>query len=364
MIVGVAFLEMRAVVEVNIRKRLGAFRLDVSFEADQPCLGILGASGSGKSVTLKCIAGIVTPDEGRIVIDGRVLFDSAKKINVKPQERKVGYLFQDYALFPTFTAYDNIASGIGHTPARKKKEIVDGLIRRFHLEGLEKLYPHQLSGGQQQRVALARIVACEPAAILLDEPFSALDSHLRLQMQLEISEILKGCRYSVMVTHNLEEAYRLCQNLLVIDGGRVTASGKREQLFNDPQTMKTAMLVGCKNISRIERAGDYEAKALDWGGLVLRTHKPLHGGILYVGLHANRFVPVYEKDENATNLIRINVADQIATQADRQIYFKNADGGDPGAQAGLWWDCGREGMAPLPEYLRIPPEDILLLTGD
>ena len=208
-------------MKVDIKKKFGTFLLDVHFETEQTNLGLLGVSGSGKSMTLKCIAGIVTPDEGRIEINGRVVYDAEKGINIRPQQRKIGYLFQDYALFPTFTAYANIAAGLQGMPKEKKHAIVDGLIRRFHLEGLEKQYPHQLSGGQQQRVALARIIACEPDALLLDEPFSALDSHLRLQMQLEIKEILGQFPASIMVTHNQEEADKLCAALYTIDKGQI-----------------------------------------------------------------------------------------------------------------------------------------------
>ena len=351
-------------MEVSIRKKLGGFLLDIHFKTEDSNIGVLGASGSGKSMTLKCIAGIVTPDEGRIEINGRVLYDSEKKINVKPQKRKVGYLFQDYALFPTFTAYGNIAAGLGRIPAVEKKETVSGMISRFHLEGLEKHYPHQLSGGQQQRVALARILACGPEAILLDEPFAALDSHLRFQMQVEVKNILKNYRTSIMVTHNHEEAYKLCSALLVIDGGKVAVFGKREQLSGDPRTKKTAMLVGCKNISRAERTGIHEIRALDWGGQILRTGTEPESAVHYVGIHADRLMPIFDEGGDPENRMRISVIDQIETPFGKQILLKNADGGSPEAQTGLWWDCARAATPALPAYLRLPPEDLLLLTED
>ena len=372
-------------MEVNIQKKLGKFHLDVQFQTDDPSLGILGASGSGKSMTLKCIAGIVTPDAGRIVIGGRVVYDSQKKINIKPQKRKVGYLFQDYALFPTYTAGENIAAGLQRMSARQKKETVDTLIHRFHLEGLEKHYPHQLSGGQQQRVALARIVACEPDVILLDEPFSALDSHLRLQMLLETKDILKGFGAAIMVTHNREEAYQLCSSMLVVDEGKVTASGEREQMFNNPRTMKTAMLVGCKNISRVERTGDRTVRALDWGGVNLSLVEPPEEAVRYVGIHANKVVPVFDMDRNQDdtdreNLIRIRVMNQLETPYETQISFVNADSEQVDSQTSIWWDCGRSvglnagqsaernadqsALTGLPTHIYLPPEDLLLLTED
>ena len=350
-------------MEVNIRKRLGEFTLDVHFKAEKSRLGILGASGSGKSMTLKCIAGIATPDEGRIEVNGRVLFDSEKRINLKPRHRKVGYLFQDYALFPTFTTYDNIASGL-KCGKKQKREIVSDLVNRFQLEGLEKHYPHQLSGGQQQRTAFARIVACEPDMILLDEPFSALDSHLRDQMQKETREILSNYDNSVMVTHNRDEAYKLCTDLLILDSGRVVVSGKTGQLFENPGTVKAAKLTGCKNVSRVKRVGEYELRALDWGGLHIKTKTPVGDKISHIGVRAHTFVPLFTKDERAVNVFRISVTDSIAAPFEMQVIFKNAEALDLDSQSDLYWECDKNAVSSMPEYLCIPPESLLLLTDD
>ena len=154
-------------IEVAIKKKIGNFCLDVAFSAGEEMFALLGASGCGKSMTLKCIAGIETPDEGKIILNGRTLFDSEKKINLIPQKRKVGYMFQDYALFPNMNVEKNIMAGMGRKP---QKEIVQDYIRRFRLEGLEHHLPRQLSGGQKQRVALARMMASQPEILLLDEP--------------------------------------------------------------------------------------------------------------------------------------------------------------------------------------------------
>lgn len=159
-------------LEVRIRRTLRDFSLETAFTTSDGVLGILGASGCGKSMTLRCIAGVETPDEGRIVLNGRVLFDSAAGVNLPPRQRRVGYLFQSYALFPHMTVEENIACALGWEKDRKKRAgTIASLVGRFRLEGLEKRYPGQLSGGQQQRVALARILAYEPEALLLDEPF-------------------------------------------------------------------------------------------------------------------------------------------------------------------------------------------------
>ena len=165
---------------VDIRKSLGDFRLDVSFTAEDGVMGILGPSGCGKSMTLRCIAGVEKPDEGRIELDGVTLFDSARGINLRPQRRRVGYLFQNYALFPNMTVRQNILCGLRHEKDRAKREqLMSEYIELMQLGGLEGHYPSQLSGGQQQRVALVRILVNRPRLLMLDEPFSALDSHLR-----------------------------------------------------------------------------------------------------------------------------------------------------------------------------------------
>ena len=176
-------------LEVDITKKLDGFFMHMQFRAEREIFAILGASGCGKSMTLKCIAGIEKPDEGRIVLDGKVLFDSEKKINLPPQKRKVGYMFQDYALFPHMNVVQNIEEGMRKRPDRCRTE---SLIRQFQLEGLEKKIPGQLSGGQKQRVAMARMLAAEPELILLDEPFSALDTYLKWQLEQEMYKHLKG----------------------------------------------------------------------------------------------------------------------------------------------------------------------------
>ena len=205
---------------VDIEKRLGAFRLQSKFEVADETLALLGASGCGKSVTLKCIAGIMTPDRGRIVLNGRVLFDSEKKIDLTPQQRRVGYLFQQYALFPNMTVEQNILCGIRAGSRSEKRALAAEKLRMFRLEGLEKKYPAQLSGGQQQRVALARILCSEPQAILLDEPFSALDSYLKWNLELELSDLLAGFRGPILwVSHDPGECCRNCQKVCVMENG-------------------------------------------------------------------------------------------------------------------------------------------------
>ena len=197
-------------LEVQIYKKLAEFDLDVSFQVNDNILGLMGASGSGKSMTLKCIAGIETPDQGRIVLNNRVLFDSEKKINVPIQKRNVGYMFQSYALFPNMNVYENISVGLR---ARKVKDVdivVRKVMKQFQISELASRYSKQLSGGQRQRVALARLMAYEPDVLLLDEPFSALDEDLKEDLLRELKSELQISKPVVFVSHNKEEVNELC----------------------------------------------------------------------------------------------------------------------------------------------------------
>ena len=179
--------EQSSFCKLSFQLPLDSFLLDIHFSSDKKRIGILGASGSGKSMCLKSIAGIVTPKQGEILLGDSCLFSSSKKINLPPQKRRIGYLFQSYALFPHLTVWENIAIAMqGKESKESRSERIFALLRKMELSGLEKRFPAELSGGQQQRVALARIFANEPKMILLDEPFSALDLYLRDKMQEEL----------------------------------------------------------------------------------------------------------------------------------------------------------------------------------
>ena len=208
-------------LEVQIYKKLAEFDLDASFQVDDNILGLMGASGSGKSMTLKCIAGIETPDQGRIVLNNRVLFDSEKKINVPIQKRNVGYMFQSYALFPNMNVYENISVGLR---ARKVKDVdivVQKVMQQFRVFELASRYPKQLSGGQRQRVALARLMAYEPDVLLLDEPFSALDEDLKEDLLQELKSELQISKPVIFVSHDKEEVNKLCDLKYKIKQGEI-----------------------------------------------------------------------------------------------------------------------------------------------
>lgn len=254
-------------IYVDIEKTLGNFHLNVQFEANNETLALLGASGCGKSLTLRCIAGIEKPDRGRILVDGIPLFDSEQKINLTPQQRRTGLMFQNYALFPNMTVLQNIRAGANREPDKRKQETeISEVMARFGLSELANRLPQQLSGGQQQRVALARILVSNPRILLLDEPFSALDSHLRFQLEREVRQVIRQFGKTVLlVSHDRDEVFRMSDRIAVMDSGTVQALGTKSAVFANPETRKGAVLTGCKNISAIERLEQNRVRALDWG---------------------------------------------------------------------------------------------------
>ena len=282
-------------LSVNIEKKIGDFHLKVEFEAENEVMSILGASGCGKSMTLKCIAGIEKPDKGRIVLDGEILFDSEKRINLPPQKRKVGYLFQQYALFPNMTVEQNIACGVKEKD--KRKEVTHSLIQSMNLEGMEQKKPHQLSGGQQQRVALARILANEPKVLLLDEPFSALDSYLRFQLEREVQKIIREFGKTViLVSHDRDEVFRMTDSIGIMVNGALDVVGDKKEIFANPETKTGAILTGCKNISEIERINCECIYAKDWG--VKLNVQDLTGETAHVGIRLHDLKIIENQREN------------------------------------------------------------------
>ena len=349
-------------LSVNVKKRFPDFSLDVRFESSASRIGILGASGCGKSMTLKCIAGIETPDQGEILLGSRVMYRSADRTCVKPQKRNIGYLFQNYALFPTMTVAKNVGAGLKGS-RRQKEERVREMLHTFQLEGLEERLPGELSGGQQQRVALARIMAYEPEVILLDEPFSALDQFLKDRLQQELYEMLESYAGTViLVSHDRDEIYRFSEELLVMDRGRVITGGKTRELFADPGYLEAARLTGCKNFSRVQRTGAHRMEALDWG-IGLQCKREIPGNIVYVGFRAHEFVPVWgEKKENC---IRFRLAGSAELPFEKNFYILPEN--EQARENLCWflqkdkWELLRE--KGLPDYLELPESRILFLTG-
>lgn len=300
-------------IEAIIQKDFGSFRLDVSFAAENEVLAILGGSGCGKSMTLRCIAGIVKPDAGRIVVDGVTFFDSEKRIDLTPQERRVGLLFQNYALFNNMTVEENIAAGIREKLSKQEKlDRARAYIRQFRLDGLEKHLPRELSGGQQQRVALARILIGKPRILMLDEPFSALDSYLKWEMELELKQTLQAFSgTTLLVSHSRDEVYRLAQKVCVIDKGTSETVQTVQELFDHPATQAAALLSGCKNYARCRADGEQTIYVEDWN-VRLHCDRAIPEGTRLLGVRRHYVRPVEDpSSENAFSCTVQQVIDDV-----------------------------------------------------
>ena len=306
---------------IDITKNLSSFNLDVSMESKSGIIGFLGASGSGKSMTLKCIAGLEKPSKGKIVINNKVLFDSEEKINIKTRDRRVGFLFQNYALFPHMTIKDNIEIGLDKISKVEKSKLSYNYIKKFGLEGLENRYPWQLSGGQQQRVALARALITSPDILLLDEPFSALDNHLRASMERELVDILKDYKGTVVfVTHDIAEAYRICDKIIVFDGGKAKDIRDKNALFKAPQSLAEAKLTGCKNISKAKKLDNNFIFAEEWN-LKLKCLADIKDNINYIAIRSHN-IKLY-KDEEEENVFEVLIENIVENPFDYTLYIKS-----------------------------------------
>jgi len=234
---------------IDIKKRLPEFCLEASFQLDREIMAILGPSGCGKTMTLKCIAGLVKPDEGNIALDRRIWFSSGQRVDLPAKERRVGFVFQNYALFPHMSVYDNVAFGLRGLPAAEIQERVNTILNKLGIIKLAGRFPTRLSGGQQQRVALARALAGEPEVLLLDEPFSALDSMVKQRLEdelLKLQDYYQG--HILYVTHNLEEAYRLSSRMAIYEAGQILQQGVRQDIIQHPASRRVASLTGARNL--------------------------------------------------------------------------------------------------------------------
>jgi molybdate transport system permease protein len=275
-------------LEVDIAKTLETFDLKVKFLAGKGAVGLLGPSGAGKSMTLRMVAGIVTPDSGFIALNHRILFDSENGVNLSAARRKIGVVFQDYALFPHLSVAENIGFGLHAMPKRDRHARVQMQLERMHIEELANRYPGEISGGQRQRVAIARCMAIEPDALLFDEPFAALDPHLRRQMEEQLRETLADYNGAVIfVTHDMEEAFRFCGDLLILDGGQVIAGGPKREIFERPRTVAAARLTGCKNIVKARRTAPH-CIAIDQWECELFTANLVNDNVTHAGFRSHQ----------------------------------------------------------------------------
>lgn len=248
-------------IEFQICKALELFSLQVHFKLSEgSSLALVGPSGCGKSMTLRMIAGLEQPDEGFIKVGDTTFYDSSEGINVSAYKRRVGYLFQNYALFPHLTVEQNIAFGLNHCSRLERQAKVRSIMERLRIKGLEKRHPQYISGGQQQRVALARTLVTDPELLLLDEPFSALDSQVKKKMEKEVIDARNAFSGTmILVTHSLEEAFRLCSNIAVMDNGRIIQLGTQDEIIHQPANRTVARLTGTENIFDgmvVERYGE------------------------------------------------------------------------------------------------------------
>ena len=377
-------------LEVRIRKKLNSFTLDVDFETGEGVFALLGPSGCGKSMTLKCIAGIEKPDFGRIILNGRVLFDSEKKIDLPPQKRHVGYMFQDYALFPNMTVRENVLAGMspaGHAPEHREPDgfgdsggkktgnpagrrnlfalrrgrrpdpsAADRLLERFHIADLSEEYPPKLSGGQKQRVAMARIIAQDPDVILLDEPFSALDSYLRWQLEQEMKETLSRIQRPVIfVSHSRDEVFRLAKTVLCIEKGRSGTAQPVKEFFDHPGTKAAAIVSGCKNVTPARRVSAHELLLPEWG-VTVTVRREIPGNTAYAGIRAHAFTeePVPASD----NCLPVKMAAAIEELFEWTVSFRASESG-----AMIQWKCSKAVMPEMrmPEKLYFNSDDLMLL---
>lgn len=278
-------------LSVDIAKHFGNFSLEVAFDAGAETLGFLGASGCGKSLTLRCIAGIETPDEGKIIVNDTVFFDKAHgkkaRINLAPQQRKTALLFQNYQLFPNLTVEQNVAAGLSpKIDSATRSALINEQLVRFGLENLAKRYPLQLSGGQQQRVALARMLAAKPGILMLDEPFSALDAHLKSALEQDLQKLFERFEGSILyVSHDIDEAFRFCDRIAVVNEGHLEEIDTKDRIITDPQTLATIRLSGCKNTTEATYIDEYHAFLPKWN-ITITSTKPLSPEIKYCGMRA------------------------------------------------------------------------------
>lgn len=321
-------------LSVSIKKSFPAFTLDVDIEAGNETIGWLGESGCGKSLTMRCIAGIETPDEGKIVVNGKTFFEreAGKRpaVNLSPQERKTALLFQNYMLFPNLTVAENVAAGIDRKlPKEERNAQVDAELKRFGLDGFGKRYPSQLSGGQQQRVALARMLAAKPDILMLDEPFSALDAHLKGVLEQNLAGLFETFHGTILyVSHDIDEALRFCDRIAVIEKGHVMEVSTGNNLVNNPQSAASIRLSGCKNTTPAHRIDDHRVFLPAWG-IEVETDKSAPQNLTYMGVRA---FFLERAKEPGRNTYRVRVVRTSDSRFDRSVLLEFLDrtpGSDP-----------------------------------
>jgi molybdate transport system permease protein len=351
---------------VELRKRYPGFELSVAFEARGGTSGLLGASGSGKSMTLLGIAGLERPAQGRVRLNGRTLLDTESGIDLAPAKRRIGIVFQDYALFPHLTVRENIGFSLHRRTAEERQKRVADWSRMMQIETLLDAYPGELSGGQRQRVALARALAMEPEALLLDEPLSALDPHLRRQMEEQLRRTLAGYGgVTLFVTHDRDEAFRFCQDLVVLSEGKVAADGPKSEIFARPQSLAVARLTGCKNFAPMRR-GEADRIEVEGWNCSLQAPASVAEEAEYVGIRAHDVLIVNPAGRENTFPCWLVAA--VESPFETTLYLRLNTPPEEGAEAHLEAEVSREQWAELasraqPWQVFLDPAKLLFLRA-
>jgi molybdate transport system permease protein len=354
-------------LRVQLRKTLPSFSLAIDLEAGARPLGLLGASGAGKSITLRMIAGVVRPDSGSIELNGRVLYASERGIDLPPAARRIGVVFQDYALFPHRTVAENVGYALFRLPRVERRRRVAELLNAMGIAHLAHQRPAVISGGERQRVAIARCLAMQPEALLFDEPFAALDPHLRRSTEEQLRETLRGYPGAVLfITHDMEEAFRFCAELMVLERGRVIAHGPRQVLFDDPGTVTAARLTGCKNIAAAQAVDAHHVRVEPWE-CTLTTERAVPAKLAAVGYRSHHFrlqrqaagenvfpcwlVETSEAPHEMTLYLRLHREPRAGEKAQIQVDVPKP----------VWKELAR---AAQPWAIQLAPENLLLLSTE
>jgi molybdate transport system ATP-binding protein len=318
------------VLSVDFEKQLGDFRLRPRFEAQDEIVVLFGPSGSGKSLTLRAIAGLLRPDRGRIELPEGVAFDAAAGIDLPPQLRNAGYVVQDLALFPHLTVAENIAFGLHGRPKATQRARVAELVELLGLQGLEARLPRSISGGQQQRVALGRALAPEPRLLLLDEPFSALDAPIRSGLRREVAQLRRRLGLvALFVTHDIQEAYALGDRVAIYDEGAVLQFGPRSDVFRRPASVRVAQLLDARNVfagAVVQSTEAFVEVETPWFRVRARLDAALPAGSKAAVSTRPEHVILLRRDRPHANeldtTLDVLIVDEVATSNSRRLYLK------------------------------------------
>ncbi len=324
-------------LSVDFEKRVGNFHLRPRFEADDEMVVLLGPSGSGKSLTLRAIAGLLTPDRGRIEVPDGLVFDSEHGLNLPPQSRNVGYVVQNLALFPHLSVEQNIGFALSSWPRAQRDARIGELVALLGLDGLEKRLPRAISGGQQQRVALGRALAARPRVLLLDEPFTALDAPIRHVLRREVAQLRRQLGLlAVFVTHDLQEAYALADRIAVYDQGEILQFGSREEVFGTPNSTRVARLLDARNVIEGRVGAKSEAFTeieTPWFRARARAEGDLPPNAAAALCVRPEHVILLRRDrlhaETLDTLLDVVLEDEIATGNNHRLYLRVLKDGEP-----------------------------------